>query len=69
MGASVGQFFGLRSWLMCGEANGAAVADATAVDMVWTKGKGERAEVRYERKEKKNNRTSEGTGVPPLLDK
>jgi hypothetical protein len=33
-GASVGQFFGLGSRVVCGEDNGAAVADATAVDMV-----------------------------------
>lgn len=33
-GAGVGQFFGLGSRVVCGEDNGAAVADATAVDMV-----------------------------------
>jgi hypothetical protein len=33
-GAKVGQFFGLGSRVVCGEDNGAAVADATAVDMV-----------------------------------
>jgi hypothetical protein len=33
-GANVGQFFGLGSRVVCGEDNGAAVADATAVDMV-----------------------------------
>lgn len=33
-GAKVGQFFGLGSRVVCGEDNGAAVAGATAVDMV-----------------------------------
>lgn len=33
-GARVGKFFGLGSRVVCGEDNGAAVADATAVDMV-----------------------------------
>jgi hypothetical protein len=33
-GARVGQFFGLGSRVGCGEDNGAAVADATAIDMV-----------------------------------
>jgi len=33
-GAKVGQFFGLGSRVVCGEDNGAAVADATAVDMM-----------------------------------
>ena len=35
-GASVGQFFGLGSRVTCGEDKGAAVAGATAVDMVVT---------------------------------
>jgi hypothetical protein len=33
-GAKVGQFFGLGSRVVCGEDNGAAVADATAVEMM-----------------------------------
>lgn len=33
-GAKVGQFFGLGSRVVCGEDNGAAAADATAVDMM-----------------------------------
>lgn len=34
-GAKVGQFLGLESRVVvCGEDNGAAVADATAVDMI-----------------------------------
>ena len=33
-GGKVGQFLGLGSRVVCGEDNGAAVADATAVDMV-----------------------------------
>jgi hypothetical protein len=33
-GAKVGQFFGLGSRVVCGEDNVAAVADATAVDMI-----------------------------------
>lgn len=33
-GAKVGQFLGLGSRVVCGEDNGAAVAGATAVDMV-----------------------------------
>jgi hypothetical protein len=43
-GARVGKFFGLGSRVVCGEDNGAAVADATAVDMVLpTSEKGVRA--------------------------
>jgi hypothetical protein len=34
VGARVGQFFGLGSRFICGDGNGAAVAGATAVDMV-----------------------------------
>jgi hypothetical protein len=34
IGARVGQFFGLGSRFICGDGNGAAVAGATAVDMI-----------------------------------
>lgn len=34
VGARVGQFFGLGSRFICGDGNGAAVAGATAVDMI-----------------------------------
>lgn len=33
-GAKIGQFFGLGSRVVCGEDNGAAVAEAMAVDMM-----------------------------------
>lgn len=39
-GAKVGQFLGLGSRVVCGEDNGAAVAGATAVDMVKETGDG-----------------------------
>lgn len=42
-GAKVGQFFGLGSRVVCGEDNGAAVTDATAVDMVLPTRKKKRA--------------------------
>lgn len=67
MGARVGQFFGLRSWFICGEANGAAVAGATAVDIMTTERKENVEEVAIREGEKKEQK-SEGTGVQALLD-
>jgi hypothetical protein len=71
-GARVGKFFGLGSRVVCGEDNGAAVADATAVDMVLpTSGKkspGWRWYLRWYLEDFRSYCDSQEKTIQPLLD-